>query len=64
MYGASFTHFHLTAISQCNNHASAQIDDQLVLFDQLCSKKAVAGATANQSYNIQQLGQLAPFETG
>ena len=46
-YGASFTRFHLTAISQLNQHASAQIDGQLVLFDQLCSNKAVAGATIN-----------------
>ena len=46
-YGASFTRFHLTAISQLNQHASAQIDGQLVLFDQLCSNKTVAGAAIN-----------------
>ena len=56
--------FHLTAISQHDYHASVQIDGQLVLFDQLCSNKAVAGATVYQSYNIQQLAQLAPFVTG
>ena len=47
-YGASFRRCHLTAISQRNYHASAQNDDQLVLFGQLCSNKAVAGATINQ----------------
>ena len=47
-YRASFKYCHLTAISQCNYHASAQNDGQLVLFDQLCSKKAVNGATINQ----------------
>ena len=46
-YRASFTCFHLTTISQRNYHASAQIDGQLVLFDQLCSNKAVAGANIN-----------------
>ena len=44
-YEASFIHCHLTAVSQCNYHASAQNDGQLVLFDQFCSKKTVAGAT-------------------
>ena len=52
-HGASFTCFHLTAISQCDYHASVQIDSQLVLFDQLCSNKAVDDATVYQSYNIQ-----------
>ena len=51
-YGASFRHCHLTPVSQRNYHASAQNDGQLVLFDQLCSNKAVASATINQSYNI------------
>ena len=51
-YGASFRHCHLTAISERNYHASAQNDSQLVLFNQLCINKAVAGATINQSYNI------------
>ena len=41
-YGASFRHCHLTAVSQRNYHTSAQSDYQLVLFDQLCSSKAVA----------------------
>ena len=63
-YGASFRHCHLTDVSQRNYHASAQNDSQLVLFDQLCSKKAVAGATINQSYNIQLLDLLAPSITG
>ena len=27
-HGASFTYFHLPAISQCDHHASIQIDDQ------------------------------------
>ena len=48
-YKASFGCYHLTAISQQNYHASAQNDSQLVLFNQLCSNKAVAGATTNQS---------------
>ena len=61
-YRASFRHCHLTAISQCNYHASAQNDGQLVLFDQLCSNKAVASATINQSYNIQLLDLLAPLK--
>ena len=43
--GASFRHCHLTAISQRNYHSSAQNDSQLVLFDQICSNKAVDGAT-------------------
>ena len=34
-HGARFEHFHLTAISQCEHHASVQIDSQMVLFDQL-----------------------------
>ena len=48
-YRASFRHCHLTSISQPNYHACDQNDGQLVLFDQLCSNKAVAGATINQS---------------
>ena len=44
-YRASFRRFHLTAVSQCNYQTSAQNDGQLVLFDQLCSNKAVSGAT-------------------
>ena len=63
-YGASFRCCHLTAVSQCNYHASAQNDSQLVLFDLLCSNKAVAGATINQSYNIQLLDLLFPSKTG
>ena len=63
-YGASFRCCHLTAISQCYYHACAQNDGQLVLFDQLCSNKAVAGATINQSYNIQLLDLLAPPQQG
>ena len=63
-YGASFTRFHLTAVSQQNYHASAQIDSQLVLFDQLCNNKAVAGAIIYQSYNIQRLILLALLATG
>ena len=63
-YGASFRCCHLTAISQRYYHACAQNDGQLVLFDQLCSNKAVAGATINQSYNIQLLNLLAPSATG
>ena len=64
-YGASFAHCHLTAVSQRNYHASAQIDSQLVLFDQLCSNKAVAGATIYQSYNIQRLGPTScPLQQG
>ena len=59
-YRASFRCCHLTAISQCNYHASAQNDGQLVLLNQLCSNKTVAGATINQSYNIQLLGLLDP----
>ena len=43
-YRASFRCCHLTAVSQRNYHASAQNDGQLVLFDQLCSNKAVAGS--------------------
>ena len=31
---ASFTCFHLTAISQRDHHASVQISGQMVLFDQ------------------------------
>ena len=57
-------HCHLTAISQHYYHACAQNDDQLVLFDQLCSNKAVACATINQIYNIQLLYLLAPSSTG
>ena len=63
-YRASFRCCRLTAVSQHNYHASAQNDSQLVLFNQLCSKKAVAGATINQSYNIQLLYLLYPFVTG
>ena len=51
-YGASFRCCHLTAVSQCYYHVCAQNDGQLVLFDQHCSNKAVAGATINLSYNI------------
>ena len=61
-YRASFRCCHLTAISQCYYHACAQNDGQLVLFDQLCSNKAMVGATINQSYNIQLLDLLAPSE--
>ena len=46
-YRASFRRCHLTAVSQRNYHASAQNNGQLVLFDQLCSNKAVSGATIN-----------------
>ena len=63
-YRASFRCCHLTADSQCNYHASAQNDGQLVLFDQLCSNKAVASTTVNQSYIIQLLGLLAPSTKG
>ena len=63
-YRASFRHYHLIAVSQCNYHASAQNDGQLVLFDQLCSNKAVAGATINQRYNVQLLYLLSPSTTG
>ena len=62
-YGASFRHCHLTAVSQCNYHASAQNDCQLVLFNQLCSNKAVAGAIINKNYNTQLLYLLAPSIT-
>ena len=48
-YGASFRCCHLTAISQHNYDASAPKDGQLVVFDQICSNKAVAGATIKQS---------------
>ena len=51
-YRASFRYCRLTAISQSNYHASAQNDNQLVLFDQLCSNKAISGATINQIYNF------------
>ena len=47
--GSSFRCCDLTAISQHNYHASAQNYSQLVLFDQLCSNKTMAGATINQS---------------
>ena len=63
-YGASFRHCHLTDVSQRNYHANAQNDGQLVLFDQLCSNKAMAGTTINQSYNIQLLELLTPSATG
>ena len=63
-YRISFRCCHLTAISQLDYHASVQIDGQLVLFDQLCSNKSVAGATINQSYNVQWIYQLAPLEQG
>ena len=46
-YEASFARFYQISYSQRNHHASAQIEGQLVLFDQLCSNKAVAGATIN-----------------
>ena len=61
---ASFTHFYLTAVSQRDHHASVQINSQVVLFDQLCSKKAMAGATVNQSYNIKWLELLSSYATG
>ena len=54
-------HCHLTSVSQCYYHACAQNSGQLVLFEQLCSNKAVAGATINQIYNIQLLDLLAPL---
>ena len=63
-YGTSFRHCHLTAVSQHNYHASAQNDCQLVLLDHLCSTKTVAGATINQSYNVQILSLLAPPQQG
>ena len=63
-YGASFRCCHLTAISQRCYHACAQNDGQLVLNNQLCSNKAVAGATINQRYNIQLLDLLVPSATG
>ena len=63
-YGASFRHCHLTAVSQCYYHACVQNDGQLVLFDQICSNKAMSGATINQIYNIQLLDLLAPLATG
>ena len=63
-YGVNFRHCHLTAISQRNYYASAQNDGQLVLFNQICSNKAMAGITINQSYDIQLLCLLAPFTTG
>ena len=63
-YGASFRYCHLTAISQHYYHACAQNAGQLVLFNQFCSNKAVAGAIINQSYNIQLLDLLVPFATG
>ena len=63
-YRASFRYCQLTAVCQRNYHACAQIDRQLVLFDQLCSNKAVAGVTINRSYNIQLLELLAPSTTG
>ena len=63
-YGASFRHCHLTAVSRRKYHASAQNNSQLVLYDQLCSNKAVAGATINQRYNVLLLSLLAPSTTG
>ena len=63
-YEASFRRCHLTAVSQHNYHGSAQNNGQLILFDQLCSNKAVASTTINQRYNIQLLSLLAPSETG
>ena len=36
---ASFTHFHLTTISQCAHHASVLNDGQTILLDQLWGKK-------------------------
>ena len=59
-YGASFSSCYLIAISQCNYHASAQNDSQLVLFDQLCSNKAMAGTTINQIYNFYFLKPRSP----
>ena len=63
-YKASLIYCNLTTISQHNYHASAQNDSELVLFDQLCSNKAVTGATINQIYNIQLLSLLDSSETG
>ena len=63
-HGASFIHFHLTVVSHHDHHASVQINGQVVLFDQLCSNKTMAGATVNQRYNIQCIEKLAPFATG
>ena len=63
-YRASFKRFHLTAVSQHNYHGSAQNNGQLILSDQLCSNKAVAGATINQRYNIQLLVLLSPSTIG
>ena len=60
-HGASFSYFHLTAVSQRDHHASVQIDGQVELFDQLRGNKSMAGATVYQSYNIQWLDQLALF---
>ena len=54
----------MTAISQHYYHACTQNDGQLVAFDQLFSKKAVAGAIINQIYNIQLFNLLAPSVTG
>ena len=50
-------------VARCGVLQHAQNDGQLVLFDQLCRNKAVAGATIHQSYNIQQLGLLSPSAT-
>ena len=60
-YRASFRCCHLTSISQCYYHACAQNDGQLILFDQLCSNKAVAGTTINQSYNILVIRPTIPL---
>ena len=63
-YRSSFRCRNLTAISQRYYHACAQNDGQLVLFDQICSNKAVAGAIINQSYNVQLLEPQAPPKQG
>ena len=63
-HGASFARFHLTAVCQCDHHASVQVNGQVVLFDQLRGNKAMAGATVHQSCNSKWLDQLPSFETG
>ena len=63
-YGYRARCCHLTAVSQRYYHAYAHNDSQLVLFNQPCRNKAMAGATIKQSYNIQLLDLLAPSATG
>ena len=46
---SSFARFHLAAVSQCDHHASVQIDGQVVLFDQLRGNKAMAGTAVHCS---------------